>query len=79
MFFLRHVKTSSVKPGENVLLKAENFGSMTESDEKIHKNIFFSKGSYRHEECNFDNPSEKFLTNTGKSSTHCPKMTEKKK
>ena len=52
---------------------------MTESDEKIHKNIFFSKGSYRHEECNFDNPSEKFLTNTGKSSIHCPKMTEKKK
>ena len=30
IFFLRHVETSSVKPGENVLLKAENFRSMTE-------------------------------------------------
>ena len=78
-FFFWHVETSVVNPGENVSLKAENFWSMTESDEKIHKNIFFSKGSYRHEECNFDNPSEKFLTNIGKRSTHCPKMTEKKK
>ena len=33
---------------------------MTECDEKIHKNNFFSKGSYRLVECNFDNPSEKF-------------------
>ena len=45
---------------------------MTESDEKIHKNIFHSKGSYRHVECNLDNPSEKFLTDTRKS----PSLTE---
>ena len=74
-----HVETSSVKPGENVLLKAEKFRSMTESDEKIHKNIFFSKGSYRHVECNFDNPSEKFLTDIRKSSPQWPKLTEKMK
>ena len=28
---------------------------MTESDEKIHKNIFSLKGSYRHVEGSFDN------------------------
>ena len=45
---------------------------MPESDEKIHKNIFFSKSSYGHVECNLDNPSEKFLTDTRK----CPSLTE---
>ena len=45
---------------------------MTESDEKIHKNIFSLKGSYRHVECSFDNFSEKFLTDTQK----CPSLTK---
>ena len=52
---------------------------MTESHEKIHMNIFFSKSSYRQVECNFDNPSEKFLTDTRKCSPQWPKLTEKMK
>ena len=52
---------------------------MTESHEKIQKNIFFSKGSYRHVECNLDNPSEKFLTDTRICSPHWQKLTKKMK
>ena len=50
---------------------------MTESHEKILKNIFFSKNSYRHVDYNFDNPSDKFLTDTRKCSPQWSKLTEK--
>ena len=65
---MRHVETSSDKLGGDGFSKSGKFSINARKWRKIHKNIFSLKGSYRHVQCSFDNPSEKFWTDTRK----CP-------